>query len=69
MKVIKTSDLRKLDVIDVEQGRYLGSVCDVDLNPDNGQINAFIVDEARPFRFFAPTRHTDLEIPGGTSCW
>ena len=29
MKVIKTSDLRRLDVVSVEEGRYLGSVCDV----------------------------------------
>ncbi|HPT82473.1 MAG TPA: YlmC/YmxH family sporulation protein [Limnochordia bacterium] len=63
MRVIKTSDLRRLDVISVEEGRYLGSVCDVDLDPDTGRINALIVDEARPLRFLWGPRHTDVEIP------
>ena len=61
MKVIKTSDLRRLDVVSVEEGRYLGSVCDVDLDPETGRINALIVDEVRPFSFGA--RHTDVEVP------
>lgn len=62
MKVIKTSDLRRLDVVSVEEGRYLGSVCDVDLDPETGRINALIVDEVRPFSFFG-ARHTDVEVP------
>lgn len=52
MKVITTSDLRRLDVINVDEGRYLGNVCDVDLDPETGRIKALIVDEARPFGFF-----------------
>ncbi|MGI6673521.1 MAG: PRC-barrel domain-containing protein [Limnochordia bacterium] len=63
MKVIKTSDLRRLDVVSVEEGRYLGSVCDVDLDPETGRINALIVDEVRPFSFFFGARHTDVEVP------
>jgi len=63
MTMMKTSDLRKLDVINVEEGRYLGSVCDLDVDPDTGRLIALIVDEAKPFGFFWGTRHTDLEIP------
>ncbi|MDI9438852.1 MAG: PRC-barrel domain-containing protein [Limnochordia bacterium] len=63
MKVIRTSELRRLDVINVEEGRYMGSVCDVDLDPDTGRINALIVDEVKPLSFFFGARHTDVEIP------
>ena len=52
VKVIRTSELRRLDVINVEEGRYMGSVCDVDLDPDTGRINALIVDEVKPLSFF-----------------
>lgn len=60
---MKTSDLRKLDVVNMEEGRYLGSVCDVDLDRDTGRIKALIVDQVRPFMLFWDSRHTDLEIP------
>lgn len=61
--LIKTSDLRRLDVVALEEGRYLGSVCDVDLDPDTGRINSLIVDEPRPFSFFFRYRSRDVEIP------
>lgn len=63
MTLIKTSDLRRLDVINMEEGCYLGSVCDLDLNPDTGKVVALIVDEIKPLRFFWGRRHEDLEIP------
>lgn len=63
MTMIKTSDLRKLDVVNMEEGRYLGSICDVDLDPETGRINALIVDQGRTFSFFFSRKHTDLEIP------
>lgn len=63
MTMMKTSDLRKLDVINMEEGRYLGSVCDLDLDPDTGRVNALIVDQVRPFLIFWSNRHADLEIP------
>lgn len=63
MTMIKTSDLRKLDVVNMEEGRYLGSICDVDLDPETGLINALIVDQGRTFSFFFSRKHTDLEIP------
>lgn len=63
MTMMKTSELRKLDVINMEEGRYLGSVCDVDVDPETGRLLALVVDEARPFRLFWGNRHADLEIP------
>lgn len=60
--MIKTSDLRKLDVIDLEKGSYLGNVCDLDLDPETGRINFLIVDQLRPFLFWQ-RRYSDLEIP------
>lgn len=59
---IKASNLRQLDVINVEEGSYLGNVCDVDLNPDNGRINFLVVDRPR-FFFLWRSRRDDLEIP------
>ena len=63
MNMIKTSDLRKLDVINMEEGRYLGSVCDLDVDPDTGRVLGLIVDRVTPFRFFWGNKHEDLEIP------
>ena len=34
--LIKTTELRQLDVISVDEGRFLGRVCDVDLDPVQG---------------------------------
>lgn len=60
--MISTVDLRKLDVINIEEGSYLGNVCDVDLDPETGRINFLIVDQPRPFMFWR-NRWVDLEIP------
>lgn len=60
--MIKTSDLRRLDVINMEEGTYLGAICDVDLDPETGRINFLIVDQVRPFMFWRGGRHSDLEI-------
>ncbi|NLJ79693.1 MAG: YlmC/YmxH family sporulation protein [Firmicutes bacterium] len=58
---MKTSNLRELDVINVDEGVYLGNICDVDLNPENGRINYLIVGRPRLFLFWG-RRHQDLEI-------
>ncbi|NLL48979.1 MAG: YlmC/YmxH family sporulation protein [Firmicutes bacterium] len=62
MTMIKTSELRKLDVINMEEGRYLGSVCDLDLDPDTGRIVSLVVDELGTLRFWQ-RRRLDLDIP------
>lgn len=58
---IKTSELRQLDVINVDEGSYLGNICDVDLDPENGRIKFLVVD--RPGFLFWRMRRDDLEIP------
>lgn len=62
MDMIKTSDLRKLDVINIEEGSYLGNICDVDLDPETGRINSLIVAQPRTFWLWRG-RWSDLEIP------
>lgn len=60
---IKTSELRYLDVINVEDGSYLGNVCDVDVDPESGELRAIVVDKpGRPW-FFIFRRKDDMEIP------
>ena len=41
---VKTSELRQLDVINLEDGRILGNVCDVDLDPDTGDVRFLILE-------------------------
>lgn len=59
---IKTSELQRLDVINIEDGRFLGYVCDVDLDPDTGALRYLVLErpEQGLLRFL---RHDDLEIP------
>ena len=59
---IKTSELRHLDVINIEDGSYLGNVCDIDLHPDTGAIQ-FLVLEKSDSGFFRFLKHSDVEIP------
>ncbi len=59
---IRTSELRQLDVVNVEDGSIVGNVCDVDVDPDTGRLRSLILD--RPSgRFFRFLRHDDLELP------
>jgi len=44
----------------MEEGSYLGSVCDIDLDPDTGRIKFLIVDQIRPFLFWQ-RRFADIE--------
>ncbi|HHT36245.1 MAG: PRC-barrel domain-containing protein [Candidatus Wallacebacter cryptica] len=59
---IKTSELRRLDVINLADGRILGNVCDVDLDPDTGEVRYLVLDRPE-FGFFRLFRRDDLEIP------
>lgn len=58
---IKTSELRQLDVVNLEDGRILGNVCDVDLDPDTGEVRFLVIErtESGILRFL---RYDDLEI-------
>ena len=59
--LIKTTELRQLDVISVDEGRFLGRVCDVDLDPGTGEVRALIVERPAS-RFLWFIRGDDLEI-------
>jgi YlmC/YmxH family sporulation protein len=41
--MIKISDLRNRDVVNIVDGRRLGAICDLDLDLENGRITAIIV--------------------------
>ncbi len=59
--LVKTSDLRRLDVINIGDGRRLGSVYDLDLDVDTGEILALVLPgEGGLFGF---GRQPDIEIP------
>ena len=58
---IRTSELRKLDVVNIEDGRILGNVCDIDVDPDTGCLRGLVVDlPGSGFWFFR--RYEDVEI-------
>lgn len=63
MTKIKTSDLRRLDVICIEEGKYLGNICDVDVDQETGRIKFLIVDQVHSLFYFWSKRSTELEIP------
>ena len=57
---IKTSELRDRDVINTLDGRFLGNVCDVDLDPKTGALRALVVETGKGrFPWF---KRDDLEI-------
>ena len=41
--MLKTSDLREKDVINVADGKKLGKVCDLEVDLQNGRVDAIIV--------------------------
>lgn len=59
--LVKTSDLRMLDVVNIGDGRRLGNVYDLDLDVETGKILAIILPgEGGIFGF---GRRPDIEIP------
>ncbi|MCR3922960.1 MAG: YlmC/YmxH family sporulation protein [Firmicutes bacterium] len=60
--MVKISDLRNRDVVNIVDGRRLGVICDLDLDLENGRICAIIVPgTTRFFNFFGSGR--DYVIP------
>lgn len=59
--LVKTSDLRLLDVINIGDGRRLGSVYDLDVDVETGEILSIILPGERGLFGFA--RRPDIEIP------
>jgi len=60
--MIKTSDLRQREVINVSDGKRLGFVMDLDIDLDEGRIKSIVVPgQGRVFSFFS--KSTDYVIP------
>jgi len=60
--MIKISELRHRDVVNVADGKRLGTICDLDLDLENGRVTAIVVPGAsRLFSFFGSSR--DYVIP------
>lgn len=52
--VLKNSELKTKDVIDINSGKRLGYISDVDIEIDKGQIKAFVIPahQNRLYNFF-----------------
>jgi len=60
--MIKVSDLRNRDVINIVDGKRLGNICDLDLDLENGRVTAIVVPgTTRLFSLFGGRR--DYVIP------
>lgn len=58
------SELRLLDIINIEDGRRLGPMIDLDLDLDKGLVKGIVVLEAsRGKGFFGSSRGGDIFIP------
>lgn len=61
---MRVSELRVLDIINIEDGRRLGPVIDLDLDLDKGIIKGIIIlTTARGKGFFGGVRNEDIFIP------
>lgn len=60
--MIKISDLRMRDVVNILDGKKLGNIIDIDLDLDNGRVLSLILPgRTRGFSFF--TRREDVVVP------
>ncbi|MEW6771203.1 MAG: YlmC/YmxH family sporulation protein [Bacillota bacterium] len=60
--MIKVSDLRMLEVINVVDGRRLGLIKDIDVDVENGKINALVLPgSSRLLGFFG--KEEEVVIP------
>ena len=59
MRMIKASELRDKDVIDINTGEKLGNIIDIEVNLEEGRVEGIVIPkEASFFRFF----NKDIEI-------
>ena len=60
--MIKISDLRNRDVINVLDGKKLGNIMDIDLDLESGRVLSLIMPgQARRFNLFA--RREEIMVP------
>lgn len=60
--LVRASELRALDIINITDGRRLGNVFDLDLDVDTGEIKALVVPSGRGLFSFL-RQGSDIEIP------
>lgn len=60
--MLKVSDLRMRDVVNIIDGRRLGVIKDIDLDIDEGRIKAIILPGAGKFMGFL-SKNDDIVIP------
>ncbi|MCR4962251.1 MAG: YlmC/YmxH family sporulation protein [Firmicutes bacterium] len=61
--MIRISDLRHKDVINSGDGKRLGCIRDVDINAEEGFINALIIPGEGRLGFFGKSNYEDVIIP------
>ena len=60
--MIKVSDLRARDVVNILDGKKLGNIIDIDLDLDNGKVTSLILPgRNRRYSFFS--RREELAVP------
>ncbi len=61
---MKVSELRVLDVINIEDGRRLGPIIDLDLDLEKGVVKGIVImASSRTRGFFSGGRNEDIYIP------
>ena len=58
---MRVSDLQIKDVVNMKDGKKLGRIIDIDIEP-NGTINYFVVLERHFFRFFKNREEVNIYI-------
>ncbi|MGB7605603.1 MAG: YlmC/YmxH family sporulation protein [Lutisporaceae bacterium] len=59
--MIKTSELKQKEVININDGRRLGLVCDVEINMETGNLEAIIIPAGGKFLGFF-SKESDIII-------
>lgn len=60
--MIKISDLRSRDVVNILDGKKLGNIIDIDLDLENGRVLSLIMPgRTRGFSFFS--RREEINVP------
>ncbi|MBC9783262.1 YlmC/YmxH family sporulation protein [Heliobacillus mobilis] len=59
--MIKISDLRLRDIVNVADGRRLGMIKDIDIDPEMGKVKAIVLPGQGRMNFFS--RGDDLVVP------
>jgi len=63
---VRVSELRVLDVVNIEDGRRLGPIIDLDLDMEKGIVKGIVIMmTSRTKGFFSSGRNDDIFIPWG----